>query len=346
MDIELLGKISHGANGTVYACKFNGTYGISKIEKYSGSTSTKENHMRQIIFNEFAEKHPDRFLTLLFSGVVNKCIFKQPTPENIKSWSVALRNAWLENQKQKKCSLLIYAPILNCTLNDFLNLTNPIILSSFNKKLSPEYIKLRTLKLNIFKFVKKSIDLMNNAGFYHRDLHPRNIMYRDKYFKSHEDLIKKIKTLKIDPKCFYIIDYGLTYSKSFEKTPLDVEINQLIQDDYNLLWNMCDNPIGDYLIANNIKLGKYDKGVKFLQSHALYPEIVKYLPTYVKNNMAFIKSIDFLHLICVLLDYDVYCEAIGVTELQKKLGLVGYKPAYAKYYLQVIKNMKMPKFTN
>lgn len=333
MDIKLLKQLGNGVMGTVFLCMYNGSYAIAKMEKFNGDLSSKSNYARQIKFNEFAKKYPNKFMVLLFAGIVNNCIFKQPTPKNIKKWDAKWRNKWLDEQKSDMCSLLVYSPILNCTLQKILK----DITTSF--KISK---KLSDLLFAVFKHLKKSVELMNDAGFYHRDLHPGNIMYFDVLIKTPADLSAKIRTLKIKPDGFYIIDYGAVYSADFETNKNDKQHNKYVQDVYSLIWCLCENPVYWYMEKHEIKLPNYKKGVRFLKNHPIYTEIVKWLPDYVKRDMSIINEMDFLHMICMFLNYDVYCESIDAVEIQKKLDLVGFKPAHSAYYLNFIKNLKSP----
>lgn len=334
MDIKFIRKLGNGCIGTVYLCMYNGDYAIAKMEKFDGDLSTKNNYSRQIEFNEFAKKHPDRFMVLLFSGIVNNCIFKQPTPKEIKEWPAKFRDKWLADQKNTKCSLLIYAPILSITLQDILK-----EITNYDEYGYPQ--KVSDILFEIFKHLKKSFELMINAGFCHRDLHPGNIMYLDKTAKDKNAAMTRIKKLKIKPENFYIIDYGKIYHKKFEQNKFDKQINKdASQDIFRSIWCVCENPVGIYMDNNNIRLPKYKKCLRYLEQHAIYPELKKWLPDYVKRDMKIINDIEFLHMICLFINYDVYCESIEASEIQKKLNLIGFKPGHATYYLNIIKNLK------
>ena len=83
MNLKLKKKLGNGVMGSVYLCEYNGITAIAKMEKFENVLDTSNPYARQIEFNAFAKLHPDRFLTLLFAGIVNNCTFKQPTPNNI-----------------------------------------------------------------------------------------------------------------------------------------------------------------------------------------------------------------------------------------------------------------------
>ena len=317
MDFKIIKTLGNGVMGTVFLCEYNQKTAIAKMEKFDGTFDTSNPYMRQIEFNEFAKLHADRFLTLLFSGIVNNCIFKQPMPKNIKEWPANFRNWWLTRQKSDVCSLLIYSPICSITLQD--------ILRAHNLKAE--------LRIEIFKHLKKSIEIMNNAGYYHRDLHAGNIMYLGKISKTNP---------KINPANFYIIDYGCIYHKTFKVSSEDKNRNKITQDIYYLIWCVCDNPVVDYMEARNINLPKYKKSLKFLQNHEIYPKLKQYLPSYVKKNIKIVDEIDYLHIVCFFLDYNVYCESIEVKYIQEKLKLIDYQPMNKAYFLNIIKNLKAP----
>ena len=181
---------------------------------------------------------------------------------------------------------------------------------------------------------------MNAAGYYHCDLHPGNIMYLDKKSKTKAEMLANFK--KLNPANFYIIDYGMVYHKSFIRNPIDKRMMKSIQDIYSLIWCLCDNPVADYMDHNKIQLPKYKKGLKYLEKHSIYPQLKKYLPSYVKKDMSLINDMDYLHMICMFLDYDVYCASIEATHIQEKLKLIGYQPANKAYFLKIVKNLKAP----
>ena len=334
MEVKLCKKLANGANGTVYLCMYNDKYAIAKMEKFDGEISSKNTHTRQIIFDEFAKQHPDKFMTLVFSGIVNNCKFKQPVPDNIKKWPKIHRDNWLKTQQFTKCSLLIYKQILCGTLREI----RKIWLNMNSHELRD---KLNTLKFAIFKHLKKSIELMHKAGYYHRDIHAGNIMYNDPSIKNNTDLIKATKNFRINPDKFYIIDYGQIYHTKFEKNNTDDINNKYSVDLYPLIQALCDNPINYYIRLHNIQISDDKQILKFLENHPIYPKLKKYLPAYIRKDMNILKEANFLHQICCFVDYDIYCESMGVSHVQKKLDLMGYKSVNAMYYLKIISKLKL-----
>ena len=119
MDLKIGKKIGEGISGVVCRCIYNGKPAIAKFEKHRGALNSAHPYMRQIAFNEFAKKHPKRFLTLLFSCIMDKCMFEKTVPADFKKWSKEDKADWLDLQKNGVCVLLIYSPVLNIPLNTF-----------------------------------------------------------------------------------------------------------------------------------------------------------------------------------------------------------------------------------
>ena len=336
MEIQILKKIGSGVNGSTFMCKYNGSTVVAKIEKFNGDLSFNNTFARQLRFNEFAKKHSNRFTTLLFAGVVNNCIFKQPTPANINKWEPNARKTWLEHQKNDKCCLLIYTPLLNCTLSAI-----TYYLSKVKGDAAFE-IKKKKLMYDIFRYLKKTVELMNAAGYQHGDIHDNNIMYKSTNTKTNNELIKKIKTLNINPENFYIIDYGSVYSTKFALELPDIQVHAYYPDLYSLIWDLADNPVATYAAHNNIATVSYKDSLHFLQKHEIYGTLTQYLPLHIKKNIKLLDKVGYLQLICVFVDYNVYCAAVRLTEIQTMLNLVNYKVDKRQIFLSLIKTLKPP----
>ena len=184
-------KLGAGLMGTVYKANLNDKKVIAKIEKYDGDLTTKSTYIRQIYFQAALDKHPDlnhHFLKLIFYGVIDDCNHKQVIPE----WIGGKFRKRLEEfaLKHKKCSLLVYTPILPHTLRD--------VRGKITKK----------QKLNgLYQIVEACGNLME-MGFQHNDIHPRNIMY-----KGNE---------------WYLVDYGTINHKKFIQDKKDRQRNDIL----------------------------------------------------------------------------------------------------------------------
>ena len=320
MDIKLIKQIGQGAYGTVYLCEYNKQQAIAKKEKINPNVGISETkYYNQITFDSIARRYPDRFLKLLFSGIINDCEFTQPVPKNIKHWDPYFRKDWYETQKSDICSVLIYTPVLTIKYYDLLKrLTKTMKIN-----------ELYNLKLEIFKYLLTSVRIINKAGYYHRDIHQSNIMYGG-------------NLNKIDPTKFYLIDYGECYHDYFASS----ERGQMpfICDELSLFWSMSDNPVAEYMHKNKVKFTPYDDSVMLLMKNKSYPLLKKHLPSIVQENMYIIKGragLGILHAICLLVDYKIYCEAIGGIEIFNNLKLEKWKHPHAAYYLTVFKKLKV-----
>ena len=109
MNISITKKLGSGVMGTVYLSKIDGHNAITKVEKYDGDITTKSSYIRQLLFNEkIASKHPDRFMTLISSGIINDCQHKQQLPEFIKNAPPKVQAYHKLRESWTKCYILSY----------------------------------------------------------------------------------------------------------------------------------------------------------------------------------------------------------------------------------------------
>src|SRR5579871_3137638 len=149
MNIKIKKKLGEGVIGTVYLSDIDGTESITKVEKYDGDMTLKSNYIRQIDFNNFAKQYPDKFMTLIFHGVIELCKHKQTLPDN-PNFNKKFLKQLKEKNKFKRCYVLSYVPVLDGTLESILY------------KLTPKQW------LNCLMQLITSINLMRKAGFHHR----------------------------------------------------------------------------------------------------------------------------------------------------------------------------------
>ena len=157
---NLLGK---GVYGTVFLAtdKDNNRYAfkIEKLLKEDVKKSLKSPHWRELYFvSHLASKHPDQFLQLYDSRIINKCTFKQTDTDYNE----------LPELKNTIHAKLAFSPYCSLKLWSFIDgdlqqLLDPVIKIS-DAELSDIHIQI----VNI-------VDIMQSAGFLHNDFHWGNI---------------------------------------------------------------------------------------------------------------------------------------------------------------------------
>jgi hypothetical protein len=238
MDVQIKKQLGSGWIGTVYlaSVKDRSKPGavrkdvIYKIEKAKITYEMTHTYPRQIVFDAFARKHPDRFMTLVQHGVLESCSHIQKLEPDAP---LHVKKAFDAQQKKfanvKTCYYLMYEPVLEGTLN-----------SIMHKLTRREYIDM------VIQLVE-SINLLRKAGYHHFDIHDRNVMYRRSKTGKH----------RYD---WFIIDYGCIYHKSWPKNKDDKrDLVKYSLDLDTALWNcIMYNPARFYLIQKKIKWPKFE----------------------------------------------------------------------------------------
>ena len=304
MDIKIIKKLGEGICGTVYLSEIDNKYAITKIEKHNDDIKTSESpYIRQILFNDMlAKKYPDRFMVLISSSIINDCNHKQHISKNFfKNADVLVKNYYMDKEKQKKCYILNYRPVLKYTLGDLLE--NDLL------------TKKGTVKA--FKYLKKSVEIINKNGFIHRDLHGYNIMCDEKMTK------------------FYIIDYGYIYHKSFIKSIEDKIMHEHYPDIISLIWIFLENPVYKYMNANNIKNKvRYNDTIKYIKNDNRYNIIKTFIPKNVFKNKYYL--IGFILCFCVILFYDLYIESIKMNNTDIGKEYINFKQSNEKLFFNAL----------
>lgn len=300
MNIQIKNKLGSGVMGDVYLSKIDGVDTITKIEKYDGDMTTKSPFIRQLIFNDTVAKlYPDRFMTLVSSSIINNCNYKHKLPEEV---TLNRKKELKLRDFYEKCCILSYKPILKYTLNQVRN------------KLSAKN------KLKIFKYLLKSINILHHYGFIHGDLHGNNIMC-DKTMTK-----------------WYIIDYGSIYHKSFIKNKSDKFVaNTNFENIHYLIWQFIDNPVYDYIEKHHIKLPDFKLIIKYIKDDERYTLIKKHLHKKLKtiNNKSILN--ESICEICAILYYDLYIDALGMTNTPIGKKYRNFKQPNETYLLNVVK---------
>lgn len=234
--IQILEQIGEGLYSKVYRCKINNelaVYKLTKIDNYNKGFSSQIN--RQIDFNKFCKKYFNNFMLLKDYGIVKNC-----------DLTFDISNEEKKN-KIKDCIYFIYTPLLDRNLF--------YIRDSLNDK---EYnIMIKTLS--------KTINIMNKNGYYHRDIHSKNIMY-------------KINNNKIQ---WYIIDYGRIWNKKYIRTKEDKNIDNLISYNNDIISFLkhCFLDMPGYYICkeNNILKPSLEKRVEIIKKTKQFPIIKKFI---------------------------------------------------------------------
>lgn len=198
-------ELGKGFNGIVYACKYNKKLAICKLEKY---INTEDRFERQQRFNTVAKKHPDRFLTLELSAIINDCDYSWFKPD-ISLVPAEQKERIKQLQKSTHCSMLIYTPVLRCTL------------ASVKHRLNDD------LRKSIYNHLKKSIDIMHKENWRSNDIHDSNIMCMDWQ----------------NPITYYIIDYGEISNILDKPTAMDKLVSSYANDYISLCWSMLHDEL-------------------------------------------------------------------------------------------------------
>lgn len=281
-NIKIIKKIGEGWAGAVYKCKIGNIYGIYKIEKnddfYNGY---KSNYIRQIDFsNNLGNKYSDRFLTLENSGIIFNCDYISQIPNNMPKY---LKEEKIKSNKINTCSYLIYTPILDGTLRQVLNkLTNIEYKSMVN-------------------YIFDSIDIMHQNGYYHRDIHDENIMYK-KYNETYK---------------WFIIDYGLIFHKKYIKNQTDILVSKKswINDKIAFIYNILNKPIFDLIEKQNIwkDIKNFNDRIKYIKNTNEYPNIKKLIPINILQNKKINEINEIIIIITIILYNNIFIESLGLN---------------------------------
>lgn len=246
MDVQIKKQLGSGWIGTVYLASvqdrsnpgFTRKDVIYKIEKSKISYEMTHTYPRQVAFDLFARKYPDKFMTLVQHGVLKSCSHIQKlepdAPEHVK------KDFHIQQKKFANvttCFYLMYEPVLEGILD-----------SIMHKLTRHDYVDM------VIQLIE-SINLLRKAGYHHFDIHGKNIMYRRS--KNHKR--------KYD---WFIIDYGTIYHESWPKNKDDKR--NLVKGSLDLdmaLWNcFIYNPAAFYLIEKKVKFPKFETFFKRLMT--------------------------------------------------------------------------------
>lgn len=272
MNIKTGKQLGLGYFGTVYKSVLDGRPVICKIEKYDGDDTTASNFIRQIKFNEFAKKHPDKFLSLISYSVKEDCDFKQEIPEG---FTASDKKKLIARNKWPLCSMLFYTPILDVTYTNVAH------------KLTDEQW------VDCLMQTSKTIKIMAKAGYLHRDIHGGNLMAHNLGGGKYQ---------------WYIIDYGFIWHESFKPNRCDEILKDHEYDMIGLAFTIVRNKAYDYYVKHELKLEKNTDVVKRIKTHERFELISPLIPK-IKNVK---ETGSLIILFAIILDYPLYMEACGM----------------------------------
>lgn len=317
MNIQTKKKIGEGLIGTVYLSNVNGKNCITKIEKYKEEKDPlMSSYYRQLDFNKVAMKYPDKFLTLVQHGIIMNCDHVQTLPTD-PTFPKNLLKHLKEKNKLNDCYVLSYVPVLEGTLYD--------ILSSMTKK----------QWLDCFIQLAESVNIIKSNGFYHRDLHSKNIMYKKKGNKYK----------------WYIIDYGLIWKKTYPKN-YDDKIMKIPDDviEHTDIMNLLralinDIPVFDYINKKQLSLPPYNNFIKYIKNDHRYEEIHQIIRT-IGNTRGHMANY-YIDLITILYFNDLWIDALGIdSKKHKELIVEQHCPNVIMYALKHLTDKNYNKLIN
>lgn len=317
-NMKIIKKLGEGVAGTVYLAEFNKMSNaqheqyIYKLEKWLPRRDLlKDVYYRQVEFDKFAKRYPNKFMTLKTHGVIDHCKHIQPIP---KFATGKFRTDLEKKNKSDRCFYLAYTPIYKYNLK-----------STHNKLM-------KNIKLwyKMMYQIIEQIDLMRTAGFTHNDIHSGNIMIDDN-------------------SNFHIIDYGMISHKNWPQNDNDKMIAKYgITDISMFLWNVsiC-NSVVIWALDNNIKFPTVSSFTQRLTKYKEYDEAKKYVPQYWSKDT----YNELLAFVIAILNYAVYKKCLGpkfamrkdiliLTTEQKNLLLWIVKHSVEKNYLMILKKIK------
>lgn len=303
-NIKIIKKIGVGYMGDIYNCTIDNKPAICKIEKNDdhnrGSASA---FVRQIEFDTFCRKYPNNFLILEDYGVIQSCDYNYDTVNDTDEGR--RKNRERLNEK-KDCVYLIYTPILDGTLNDI-------------RESLPD--KDRTVMI---KSVSKVINIMNKNGYYHRDMHCGNIMYK-KVDNNYE---------------WYIIDYGCIYNYKYIYIPDDkgLDDREFFANDITCLIMRCllDIPIYGVLGENKMNIPMLEESIKTIKKSKYYPTIKKIIP----KNIPYKFINEAICIIVIIIYSDLHILSTVGTDNYEKFKQYGKKQKDPELLLSLLNLVK------
>ena len=291
---KIIKEMGSGMHGTVYLVKNKGKKYAMKVEQVF--EKDLEKNLKSVIWREIdfaknmSKKYPQQFMKI-YDYENKKCNYVHHlSEEKWKSMNPEIKKYYKDLFASPYCSIKI--------TNIVDNMLHNIIYKINNKKVI----------LDLFIQVVNLAYIINKEGYYHRDLHPKNIgvvKTKNKYIKI---LDKKVLTHGY---ILSAIDYGMVLHKKYilEKW----EINALKYDNdlhtnfYKIIFKiMLKNLINKYPDINK-KVPISDKDAKTLKP--ILENIKIDNSKWIKNNYDY-----FQELLYKILFFDKFQEQLGIND--------------------------------
>lgn len=250
-EVKLIKLLGYGFIGTTYLTEDPKTnqLQVTKLEKFDGDTSLLNTYGRQIAFdNDVAKHHPYVFMTIQSTKIIENSKHVQKVPvkpgfdEKVSAVVNARPHAFVTN----------YLPVLDGTY------------MTIGKELT------KRQELVLIHQIVTGINAMKLAGYRHRDISARNIMYKINSEK-----------IKSDPNYYqwYIIDYGAVFHKSFPKNSVDYYYEKHRENDIiALVLMLVKSKLYDYALEHDMTVPKFRDLADKIKKHPIYKRLMEYLP--------------------------------------------------------------------
>ena len=285
--INVLKKLGNGVFGTVYLVKINGKKYIAKIEKIVEKEikyNTSYNLWREIDFSKFAADYPNYFMTLKSWTIANNCKHEQPAPKN-HNIDAKIKKQLDDKNNSTNCSILIYDPILDDTLETF-----------YKKLQRAPTIKNYNVFYSMFCQMLNIFDLLIKNKYLHTDAHAGNIMYKKTTQKTIKIGTTNVPTFGFN---WFLIDYGGILHPKFNVTSTEKQqLKQKFSDIVSFIYTSIQMPIWKIVDKEKLQTETWKNMVIKIKASSEYKSIKQYLPN-VKNNKTLLSH-------CTLLVYLVH----------------------------------------
>ncbi len=299
--IKIISTIDNGIFGIVHVVKTennNKKYAlkIQKINKNDIRKNYSSKVWREIDFAKHMEKYPNHFMKLYNYTFIHDSTYKQQINENMDNWEHNIKKNYLKLQASNHYIKFLY-------------------------ELKDGNLKSIIYKLNydqLYSFILQiiyTIYLMNQNGYYHNDIHWKNIAY----VKTNKKYIKLFnKNVPTYGYIFSVIDYGENTNKKYILSELEKKHIEGMDDstemiyiiyilmDVQILYDNYDKcKQYNYMDKYNINITKFKKIIKIIKTLPEY----KYIKKYIKPD-----NINCTYALFGIMNKKKLCELIGCKE--------------------------------
>lgn len=276
-EVKLIRTLGYGYIGTTYLTEDPDTHiqQVTKVEKFDGDTSLADTYGRQLAFDrDVAKQNPGVFMTIQSVKIIENSKHIQKVPkkpgfdEKVSAVVNARQHAFITN----------YLPVLDGTYGSVSNMLT------------------KQQELVLIYQICRGIRAMQKAGYRHRDISARNIMFKtDQTLPNTDDKYYS----------WYIIDYGSVYHESFIKNSVDYYYERHRQNDMvALVLMLVKSKLYDYANKYSINIPKFYQLASKIKKHPIYKKLYEFLPESQRVGI-----IDDKTLVLILEIYDNYLHA-------------------------------------